>query len=178
MEPLFILHCVEFDSANYVITPPLKNEKLPDDARVAEFYAGVGAIGLSLLHLVQQIRMNEVSPHSLHGLALGLAELDPASRARVTVAPGAAGEAFLAASDADVVIADPPRKGLDRELLAYLSEQPPEHFFYVSCGLDSLLADTHYLVSHGKLRLRDLTAFNLMPFTEHVETVACFDRAA
>ena len=35
-DPLFILHCVEFnklyDSANYVITPPLLNEKLPNDA--------------------------------------------------------------------------------------------------------------------------------------------------
>ena len=36
IEPPFILHCVEFnklfDNANYVITPPLVNEKLLDDA--------------------------------------------------------------------------------------------------------------------------------------------------
>jgi 23S rRNA (uracil1939-C5)-methyltransferase len=151
--------------------------QVPEGARVAEFYAGVGAIGLSLLPRVREIRMNEVSPHSLQGMALGLAGLDPASRARVEVVPGPAGEAFLAASGANVVIADPPRKGLDRELLEYLSEQPPGRFVYVSCGLESFLADTARLTADGKLRLRGLTAFNLMPFTEHVETVACFEGA-
>jgi len=151
-------------------------DQVPEGARVAEFYAGVGAIGLSLLPRVAQLRMNEVSPHSLQGLARGIAGLDPASHARVQVVPGPASEAFLAASDADVVIADPPRKGLDRELLEYLGDHPPERFVYVSCGLESFLADTARLTSGGKLRLRGLTAFNLMPFTEHVETVARFER--
>jgi 23S rRNA (uracil1939-C5)-methyltransferase len=150
--------------------------QVPAGARVAEFYAGVGAIGLSLLPHVAELRMNEVSPHSLQGLALGIAGLDPASHARVQVVPGPASEAFLAASDADVVIADPPRKGLDRELLEHLGDHPPERFVYVSCGLESFLADTARLTSGGKLRLRGLTAFNLMPFTEHVETVARFER--
>ena len=58
-------------------------DRVPQGARVAEFYAGVGAIGLSLLPRVHGIRMNEVSPHSLRGLALGLADLDQASRAKV-----------------------------------------------------------------------------------------------
>jgi tRNA/tmRNA/rRNA uracil-C5-methylase (TrmA/RlmC/RlmD family) len=150
--------------------------QVPVGARVAEFYAGVGAIGLSLLARAGAIRMNEVSPHSLQGLALGVAALDPADRARVEVVPGPAGEACLAASGADVVIADPPRKGLDRELAVYLREHPPERFLYVSCGLESFRDDTALLTSGGKLRLRDLSAYNLMPFTEHVETVACFER--
>jgi tRNA/tmRNA/rRNA uracil-C5-methylase (TrmA/RlmC/RlmD family) len=123
------------------------------------------------------MRINEVSPHSLRGLALGLADLDPASRAKVEVVPGPAGDTVLAASDADVVIADPPRKGLDRELLEYLCERPPQQLVYVSCGLESFLADTERLTSRGRLRLRSLTAFNLMPYTEHVETVARFERS-
>jgi tRNA/tmRNA/rRNA uracil-C5-methylase (TrmA/RlmC/RlmD family) len=151
--------------------------EVPADASVAEFYAGVGAIGLSLLPRVRVIRMNEVSPHSLRGMALGIAALDAAGRASVEVVPGTAGEAIRAASGADVVIADPPRKGLDRVLLEYLGEQPPERFLYVSCGLESFVEDTARLTSGGKLRLSGLTAFNLVPFTEHVETVARFERA-
>jgi len=150
--------------------------QVPDGARVTEFYAGVGAIGLSMLSRVGQVRMNEVSPHALQGLSLGLADLDPAHRARAEVVPGPASDAVQAASGADVVIADPPRKGLDRELLEHLCERPPARFVYVSCGLESFLTDTARLTSRGQLRLRDLTAFNLMPFTEHVETVARFER--
>jgi 23S rRNA (uracil1939-C5)-methyltransferase len=151
--------------------------QIPQGARVVEFYAGVGAIGLSVLGQAGEIRMNEVSPHSLHGLELGLAELDAANRAKISVIPGPAGAACLAASEAQVVIADPPRKGLDPELTEHLSQYPPERFVYVSCGLESLLNDTARLTSGGKLRLAALTAFNLLPFTEHVETVARFERA-
>jgi tRNA/tmRNA/rRNA uracil-C5-methylase (TrmA/RlmC/RlmD family) len=150
--------------------------EVPGGATVAEFYAGVGAIGLSLLDRASAIRMNEVSPHSLHGLELGIAALNPAVRVRITVVPGPAGAARLAAAGVQVVIADPPRKGLDPELRQQLSEHPPERFVYVSCGLDSFLADTVQLTSPGRLRLTSLTAFNLLPFTEHVETVARFER--
>jgi 23S rRNA (uracil1939-C5)-methyltransferase len=151
--------------------------QIPQGARVAEFYAGVGAIGLSVLARASEIRMNEVGAHSLCGLDLGLAQLDSANRAKISVVPGPAGAACLAASGSDVVIADPPRKGLDPELTEYLRERPPERFLYVSCGLESLLHDTAQLTSRGKLRLRALDAFNLLPFTEHVETVARFERA-
>jgi tRNA/tmRNA/rRNA uracil-C5-methylase (TrmA/RlmC/RlmD family) len=150
---------------------------VPQGAHVAEFYAGVGAIGLSLLPRVSAVRLNELSPHSLQGLALGIEGLEDADRAKVEVVPGAAGAALQAASGVDVVIADPPRKGLDRELLERLVEQPPGRFIYVSCGLESFLRDTARVTAGGGLRLRSLAAFNLMPFTEHVETVACFDRA-
>jgi 23S rRNA (uracil1939-C5)-methyltransferase len=152
-------------------------DNVPQGSRVTEFYAGVGAIGLSLIDRVADLRLNEVSPHSLHGLAQGLAGLTPAMRARATVVPGAAGAAADAARDADVVIVDPPRKGLDPELVLALASQPPARLIYVSCGLESLLADTERLTRNGLLRLTALRAFNLLPFTEHVETVACYERA-
>ena len=151
-------------------------EQIPPGATVAEFYAGVGAVGLSALDRISELRLNEVSPHSLQGLEMGLAQLTAADRARISVVPGTAGAAREAAQDANVVIADPPRKGLDPDLTAWLIDYPPEHFIYVSCGLDSFLSDTAQLTASGKLRLSALTAFNLMPFTEHVETVARFER--
>jgi tRNA/tmRNA/rRNA uracil-C5-methylase (TrmA/RlmC/RlmD family) len=151
-------------------------QQIPEGARVAEFYAGVGAIGLSLLERAGRIHMNEISPHSLHGLALGIGELDPVDRAKVSVIPGAAGEACLTAAGADVVIADPPRKGLDAGLIQYLCEQPPECILYVSCGLESFLKDAEQLIARGKLRLAALAAFDFLPYTGHVETVARFER--
>jgi hypothetical protein len=46
----------------------------------------------------------------------------------------------------------------------------------VSCGLESFLNDTAQLTSRGTLRLGAITAFNLLPFTGHVEIVARFER--
>lgn len=152
--------------------------RIPAGARIAEFYAGSGAIGLSVLAQAGEIRMNEINPHALAGLELGLAELDATMRARITVIPGAAGLALAAATDAEVIIADPPRKGLDPELTQYLADNPPQRFIYVSCDLESLCSDTARLESRGRLRLSALRAFNLLPFTEHVETVAEFARGS
>ena len=77
--------------------------------------------------------------------------------------------------DADVVIVDPPRKSLDAELTEALAARPPPHLIYVSCGLDSLERDVA-LLTLSAFKLGSLRAFNLIPYTEHVETVACFSR--
>ena len=70
-------------------------EQVPAGARVAEFYAGVGAIGLSVLPRVSHLRMNEVSPQSLQGLALGLDALAPVEREKIEVIAGSAGAMAL-----------------------------------------------------------------------------------
>ncbi len=161
--------------------------QIPEGAQVTEFYAGVGAIGLSVLDRVSALSMNELNLHSLCGLELGLAELDAESRQKATVVPGSAVAACRAArapvgvtvsmaASAQVVIADPPRKGLDGELATHLSDYPPQQFIYISCGLESFILDAARLTANGTLRLSALTAFNLMPYTEHVETVARFER--
>lgn len=149
---------------------------IPPGGRVAEFYAGVGAIGLSLIDRVDTIMMNEVSADSLHGLDLGIADLTPSQREKVSVIAGEAGAAIERAADAQYVIVDPPRKGLDAPLVERWRENPPEQICYVSCAPESLAQDTARLTSLGKLRLTSLAAFNLMPYTEHVETVACLRR--
>jgi 23S rRNA (uracil1939-C5)-methyltransferase len=150
--------------------------QVPDGARVAEFYAGVGAIGLSVLERVSEIRLNETSPHSLRGLALGVEDLAPADRAKVGVVPGGAASSLEAAAEADLVIADPPRRGLDGELTEHLCGRPPARLIYISCGLGSFLEDIARLTAAGTMRLAALKAFNLMPFTGHVETVATLER--
>jgi 23S rRNA (uracil1939-C5)-methyltransferase len=151
-------------------------ERIPAGAHVTEFYAGVGAIGLSLLGGIGRLTLNEVSPQSLFGLQLGLAELPAVLRAKVDVLPGTAPAATYAAVGSQVVIVDPPRRGLDPPLSQFLAAQPPEHLIYVSCGLASFMNDAGQLLAGGKMFLAELTAFNLMPFTEHVETVARFQR--
>jgi len=72
---------------------------------------------------------------------------------------------------------DPPRKGLDAPLASWLAAHPPQRLVYVSCGLQSLQQDVLRLTGGGGLRLASLQAFDLMPYTGHVETLAVFERA-
>ena len=149
---------------------------VPAGSIVAEFYAGVGAIGLSLIDRVARLRLNEVAPASLHGLALGLDGLSPTDRAKVEVLPGPAGVETRALEGADVAIVDPPRKGLDPLLLQALCARGPRRLVYVSCRLDTFLRDAAQLTAEGGYAVSELRAYDLLPYTDHVETVACFER--
>jgi tRNA/tmRNA/rRNA uracil-C5-methylase (TrmA/RlmC/RlmD family) len=82
---------------------------------------------------------------------------------------------------ARLVIADPPRAGLAREVVDYLTaarvagETSAERFAYVSCDPATLARDLALLISGG-WRLENLRAFDAFPMTHHVECVATLTR--
>ena len=77
---------------------------------------------------------------------------------------------------ARLVIADPPRAGLAREVTAYLAgDGPAERFAYVSCDPATLARDLALLIEAG-WELEDLRAFDAFPMTHHVECVATLSR--
>lgn len=149
-------------------------ELVPPGAVVAEFYAGVGAIGLGLLRQARAVKFNERSPHGIRGIELGLAAQPPSESAKATVHPGGADECLKMLDGSNVAVVDPPRKGLDRGLRAAIAENPPDRLVYLACGLDSLLEDIAELCRPGGLQIEGIEAFDFFPFTEHVETLVWF----
>jgi len=149
-------------------------ERVPAGAHVIEFYAGSGAIGLGLLERCASIALNELEPHALDGLRAGLASQPDALRAKARVCAGRAGEHVGALAEAEIVIADPPRRGLDPELLTALCTRPKGTLLYASCGLRAFGRDCAELRNAG-WRLVALEAWDLFPHTEHVETFASFE---
>jgi tRNA/tmRNA/rRNA uracil-C5-methylase (TrmA/RlmC/RlmD family) len=147
---------------------------VPDGVRVLELYAGVGALGLPLARRAAKLDLNELNPDSLSGLERGLGELPPEIAARVRIHPGSAAECAKLIAEAQTVIVDPPRRGLDRPVLDALIAAPPAQLIYVSCGLDSFLEQTQELLASGRLSLEGLEVFVMFPYGDHVETVAWF----
>lgn len=149
---------------------------VPDGAAVTEFYAGCGSIGLGLLGRCTDVCFVESAPDAVRGLALGIEARPPAERARARVRAGSADDAADAVRGVDLVIADPPRKGLDARILETLCAGPPARLVYLSCDVDSFERDTLRLVASGRWRLVELVACDLFPNTHHVETLARFER--
>ncbi len=155
--------------------------RLADARRIADVYAGCGAFGLPLLAQGPEVHFFERSPDSIRGLREGLASLDDSCRrrSRVYEADLAAGPDLHAAiGTCDAVVLDPPRKGVDARLIEQLAEHPPERLVYVSCGLPALVRESAVLLAGGRLRLVELEAWELFPYSSHIETVAVFERSA
>ncbi|GAB2929809.1 class I SAM-dependent RNA methyltransferase [Nonomuraea fastidiosa] len=76
---------------------------------------------------------------------------------------------------ADVVVVDPPRAGLGREVVERVSALEPSRIVYVSCDPATLARDLAWFRDHG-YPLSDLRAFDAFPMTHHVECVALLVR--
>ncbi|HEY2207560.1 MAG TPA: TRAM domain-containing protein [Pseudonocardia sp.] len=75
----------------------------------------------------------------------------------------------------DVVVADPPRKGLGRSVVDALAAAGPDRLVHVACDPAALARDVALLADRG-YRLAELRAFDAFPMTHHLEAVALFAR--
>ncbi len=76
----------------------------------------------------------------------------------------------------DVVITDPPRAGMNPKAVKMLLEIAPPVIVYVSCNPASLARDGQMLCEEGKYRLVSCQPIDMFPQTNHVESVARFER--
>ena len=70
----------------------------------------------------------------------------------------------------DVIVVDPPRKGLHDDVIQSIAGMSPPRLVYVSCNPATLARDILRLQEHG-YQLRKATAVDMFPRTAHVETV-------
>jgi len=76
---------------------------------------------------------------------------------------------------ADLVVANPPRSGLDEAASRALAERPPQRLVYVSCDPATLARDLKRLGA-DPTRL-SVGCFDMFPQTSHVEALAVLEAA-
>jgi 23S rRNA (uracil1939-C5)-methyltransferase len=74
-----------------------------------------------------------------------------------------------------LIVLNPPRKGVQSEAMAHLSEIGAPRIIYVSCEPKSLARDLARLDQHG-YRVTQNQPFDMFPQTEEVETVVKLER--
>ena len=77
----------------------------------------------------------------------------------------------------DVVVADPPRRGLGQALIDALCATAPDRVVHVACDPAALARDLALFARRG-YRLAGLRAFDAFPMTHHMECVALLERPA
>lgn len=75
----------------------------------------------------------------------------------------------------DVIVVDPPRKGLGEEVAPVIASMGPERIVYVSCDPGTLARDVARFKGLGYRAVRAAAA-DLFPRTRHVETVVLLQR--
>lgn len=75
----------------------------------------------------------------------------------------------------DTIIVDPPRKGLERQVIETVVNASPERVVYISCDPATLARDCKIFAEYGYVTA-EATPFDLFPRTGHVETVCLLSR--
>src|SRR5258706_9087342 len=75
----------------------------------------------------------------------------------------------------DIILVDPPRAGLEKEVIDGIVKMSPRVIAYVSCDPSTLARDAARLI-HGGYRLVEVTPFDMFPQTYHIESISIFER--
>ena len=147
-------------------------------ATVLDLYCGVGTITLSMASASGNVICVEVIPQAVEDAR------DNAKRNGIGNAEFFCGDAGQAALELerngvrpDVVVVDPPRKGLNADTIEALSRMAPRRIVYVSCDPATLARDVALLKQRG-YTLQSATAADLFPRCSHVESIVCLSKLA
>ena len=143
---------------------------------VLDLYCGVGTITLAMAKSAGKVIGVEVIPQAVQDAK------ENAQRNGIENAEFFCGDAGQAALEleqkgirADVVVVDPPRKGLNADTIEALHRFAPRRIVYVSCDPATLARDVALLKERG-YQVANATAADLFPRCAHVESVVCLTR--
>ncbi|HEU0030249.1 MAG TPA: 23S rRNA (uracil(1939)-C(5))-methyltransferase RlmD [Kofleriaceae bacterium] len=137
-----------------------------------DLFAGLGGIGLHLARAGAAVVAVEIDRDAVAALRRAVRDLaDAGTPLSLTALAGDAADVRgQLTTHPDVVVVNPPRKGLSDGARALLAEWAPPMIVYVSCGPESLARDLAALATRGYAP-DVIEPFDLMPGTPQVETV-------
>lgn len=150
----------------------IEKAELSENETVIDLYCGAGTITLALAKYAKSAIGVEIVPQAIQNAK------ENAKRNGAENVEFICGDATLAASElkrrgisADVVVVDPPRKGLTPELIKTIAEISPKRVVYVSCDPATLARDLK-LFGEVSYKTESVTPVDMFPRTRHCECVA------
>lgn len=141
-----------------------------------DLYCGTGTIGLSMADRCRELIGVEIIPEAIEN-ARKNAERNGITNASFICGDASDAAARLSADGVtpDVIIVDPPRKGLTPELIDTIVKMSPKRVVYVSCDPATLARDLA-LFNDNYYSINEIIPVDMFPRTSHVETVVLLSR--
>lgn len=157
----FVQTNLEVASALYLEAKEwLKNSK----GRVLDLFCGVGGFALHLSHPLRQVVGVELSKEAI--MAAKKVDSD------VEFVAGDAWDYLKKVDAFDVIVVNPPRRGLGSDICQRLNELAPSQILYSSCNPETLKSDLEML----NYKVEKLKAFEMFPMTKHWEVLCLLSR--
>ncbi|KRO16052.1 23S rRNA (uracil(1939)-C(5))-methyltransferase RlmD [Lacticaseibacillus saniviri] len=157
-------------------TKAVEQAGLTGNEVVIDAYSGIGTISLTMARHAKHVYGVEVVPDAVADARVN-AELNDIHN--VTFEVGKAEDVMQTWKDqnlqADVLMVDPPRKGLDPSFVEAVGYMLPKKMVYVSCNPATLARDIHALEEFG-YQATTTQPVDMFPQTQHIESITVLTR--
>jgi 23S rRNA (uracil-5-)-methyltransferase RumA len=143
--------------------------------KVLDCYCGIGSIGLFLAKSVKEVRGIDIKKESITN-ATEFAKMNEISNAQFyhgNILPFL-NEFTESGFIPDVLVIDPPRRGIELNILNYIQTNKIKKIIYVSCNPATLVKNLNHLQKTYDIKY--VQPIDMFPNTAHVETVTLLIR--
>ena len=154
---------------NYVNSLIDDNDKL-----VVEAYCGVGIMAMQVANKAKKVIGIEIIPEAINNAKNNAKNNNMENIEFICGDSGEELRRICKRNDVDTLIVDPPRGGLDDNVLITIMKSKIKNIIYVSCNHITLAQNIDTLSKYYKLE--SIKAFDMFPNTAHIETVVMLSR--
>ena len=137
-----------------------------------DLYCGIGTIGIFMANKAKEVYGIEIVEQAIEDAK------ENCKINNITNAKYYAGDTEKLLTDLienqniipDVVVVDPPRKGLDRTTIENIKKIEAKKVIYISCNPATLVRDLSYL--EDKYQVKEIQPVDMFPFSHHIENIA------
>ena len=143
----------------------------PSGHLALDVYAGSGIIGMYLSQKFEQVRALEIDRGSI---VRGQQDTERLGITNLKFIKADAKYLDIP-DDADLIVVDPPRAGLNKEVRQTISASKVKQFIYVSCDVATWARDVADFEQAG-WKLSYIEPFDFYPHTHHIEILSRLER--
>lgn len=148
--------------------------QLTPETRLCDVYCGAGTISLMMARRCREVLGIEIVPQAIENAKAnaarnGITNADFRCGAAEEVLPALVNEGLRP----DVVVIDPPRKGVEPAVIDAIAKAGPQRVVYVSCNVATQARDAALLAERG-YQVEKVQPVDMFCWTSGVECVASF----
>lgn len=168
---------INFSQTKYLYEKALSLISNIEDRFVVDAYSGTGTIGMLLSKQAKQVYAIEIVEAASKDGARTAKE-NEISNIDFICAPVEVelGRLLEAGKEINVIVFDPPRKGIEEGILRKVAEMKIAEIVYISCNASTLARDLKIMVEYD-YKIEKIQPFDMFPQTSHVETIVLLQRA-
>ncbi|MGN1399353.1 MAG: 23S rRNA (uracil(1939)-C(5))-methyltransferase RlmD [Erysipelotrichaceae bacterium] len=141
---------------------------------IFEAYCGIGAISMYLSEKAERVIGIDLDASAIKSAKLNC-KLNNIDNVSFKLGDATSQlKSIISKNKVDTLVVDPPRKGIDEQLLEALSTSNIDNIIYISCNPATLAKNIKVLSK--QYRIKRVVPFDMFPQTSHVETITLLQK--